>query len=37
MVSGGKMKWYIAVTANCSRDNSTTVESIMAGGLVEGR
>src|ERR1035437_2485632 len=29
-VSGTKMKWYIAVAANCSRDRSTTVGSIMA-------
>ncbi len=29
-VRGTNKKWYIAVKANCSRDSSTTVESIMA-------
>ena len=24
-VNGTKMKWYIAVAANCQRDNSTNV------------
>src|SRR5450631_1881821 len=30
-VSGTNRKWYSAVTANCSRDRSTRVGSIMAG------
>src|SRR5579871_2675053 len=30
-VSGTNRKWYIAVRANCSRDRSTTVGSIMDG------
>jgi hypothetical protein len=29
-VNGTKIKWYIAVAANCSRDKSTTVSLIMA-------
>src|SRR5450631_812890 len=31
-VSGTNRKWYSAVTANCSRERSTTAGSIMAGG-----
>src|SRR3977135_2613613 len=36
-VSGTNRKWYSAVIANCNRDRSTTVGSIMAGPRRGGR
>ena len=33
MVSGTNRKWYIAVSANCRRERSTTVSSLIGAAI----